>query len=73
MAGSEAALRMADRLAGGTLAEQIGAYRKVRAPWRAIAEQLREDFGVEVTPDTLRVWAVKLGVADGPVEAEAVS
>lgn len=70
MAGSKAALRMADRLTGGTLAERIGEYRKVRAPWRAIAEHLHEQFGVEATPDTLRAWALDLGVADGPTEPE---
>ena len=48
MAGSKAALRMADRLAGGNLGQIIAKYRRARAPWQAIADLLHSDYGVEV-------------------------
>lgn len=68
MARTKASLRMADRLTGGTLAEEIAKYRKVEAPWTAIAAHLFQQYGVEVTGPTLRTWAVELGVDDGPAE-----
>lgn len=73
MAGSKAALRMADRLTGGTLADQIAEYRKVRAPWPAIADHLRAAHGVEVSADTLRQWARELGVDESPSAPEPES
>jgi hypothetical protein len=72
MAGSKAALRMADRLAGGKLADEIARYRKVKAPWPSIADYLNEEYGVEVTGDTLSNWARELGVGDA-TQDEAVS
>jgi hypothetical protein len=73
MAGSDASMRMADRLAGGKLKEEIARYRKVRAPWPAIAAHLREQYGVEVTGDTLRLWAERLGVDDASLRAAAAA
>lgn len=73
MARTNAARLMADRLAGGKLAEEISHYRKLKAPWQSIASHLHAEFGVEVTGDTLRIWAREMGVDDASLQAEAAS
>lgn len=62
MPRTDAALRMADRLADGTLAELLARYRKAQVGWAAIARMLEVDHGIVVSSDTLPVWAAKLGV-----------
>jgi hypothetical protein len=58
---------MADRLMGGQLVETVHAYRRSGIAWAAIARLLHDQHGVEVSPETLRVWIEK------DVAAEAAS
>lgn len=54
------AYRMADRLAGGELADLLGQYRRAGVAWRAIARLLLDEFGIEASADTLKAWAEEL-------------
>lgn len=40
----------------GGLAEYVASRRSVGRSWRAIARDLRDETGVEVTDETLRGW-----------------
>lgn len=53
---------MANRLAGGNLPELLAERRSLGLSWDDIVRQLYTEFGVEVTSETLRQWAEKLGI-----------
>jgi len=61
--------RMADHLAGGKLAEVLGAKFDAGVPWEVVSRHLFAEFGIDVTGQTLRRWALVLGLTD----AEAAS
>lgn len=70
--------RMADHLAGGRLLELLTEKAANEVPWEVVSRQLYADFHIDVTGQTLRRWAVILGLgkADPPVApapAEAAS
>jgi len=58
---------MADRMADGTLEEQIRSLRADGESWEVIARRLYEAHGIEVTGQTLRNWGLALGLRDEAV------
>lgn len=61
-----AKFRMADRLAGGTLAVQIAAYRARGVSYDRIAALLYAEHHIEVSGPTIKTWVDELG---SPTEA----
>lgn len=57
---------MADRLLDGQLAERLTEYREAGVSFPAIA-RLLEKHGINVSDETIRAWAKRLGVTDGKV------
>jgi hypothetical protein len=55
--------RMADHLAGGRLLEVLTEKAEAGLPWEVVSKQLFVDFHIDVTGQTLRRWAVILGLA----------
>jgi len=52
--------RMADRLAQGTLAEQMLALRAAGLSYHQISRRLFADHGIEVTAPTVTIWLAQL-------------
>ncbi len=52
--------RMADRLAGGELAEIIRKGRSKGLSWDSIAARLYADHYIEVTGNTVQAWAQQI-------------
>lgn len=48
--------RMADRLAGGTLAELLRTWGREGLSHSAISSRLFAEFGIEATPPTVGAW-----------------
>lgn len=48
--------RMADRMSDGRLERLLREHRQAGMSWEAIASRLFADHGIEVTPQTLRMW-----------------
>lgn len=61
---------MADRLAGGQLADLMASYRTDGMSWDDIARKLY-GLGVEANGETLRLWAKTLGITDESAAAAA--
>lgn len=55
---------MADRLAGGTLADQLREHLAAGRSYDAIARHLFADFGIEVTRGTVGNWCRELGLLE---------
>lgn len=53
---------MADRLAGGNLADRLTELRGEDRSFEQIARDLHNEFGVEVTAETVRKWSRQLGI-----------
>lgn len=58
---------MADRMADGTLAERLKGLRAAGESWEAIARQLYDECGIEVSGQTLRTWGLALGLREDEV------
>lgn len=56
--------RMADRLAGGELAETIGKLRSEGVGHELISRRLYADFGIEATRQTVASWCDTLDRAE---------
>ncbi len=54
--------RMADRMAGGKLADIIGALRADGRSYEDVTRRLFADHGIEVTRQTVARWGALLGV-----------
>lgn len=64
-----AQFRMADRLADGQLTEAIRKFRAQGLSFDGIAGRLYAEHGIEVSGNTVAVWARKLGIEPEPEEA----
>ena len=53
--------RMADRMAGGKLAEIIAELRTEGRSYEDVTRRLFADFGIEVTRQTVARWGALLG------------
>lgn len=54
--------RMADRLAGGNLAEALTRLKADERSYEDIGRQLYADYGIEVSRPTLAKWCAELGI-----------
>lgn len=59
-----AQFRMADRLAGGKLAEALARLKAEDRSYEDIGRQLYADHGIEVSRPTLAKWCSELGIED---------
>jgi hypothetical protein len=57
-----AQFRMAERLAGGDLAELLAAQFAKTGSWEQVARDLYATYGITITGQTLRRWAEQLGI-----------
>lgn len=57
-----ATFRMADRLAGGTLADQLREMRGDDLSFDEIGRRLYAEHGIEVTRQTISNWCETLGI-----------
>jgi len=57
--------RMAQRLAGGKLAELLARYRNENRSFDEIARLLYAEHGIEVTRQTIARWTEELGISAG--------
>jgi hypothetical protein len=57
-----AQFRMAERLAGGELAEKLGTQFAATGSWEQVARDLYATYGISITGQTLRRWAEQLGI-----------
>ncbi len=57
-----AQFRMAERLAGGDLAEKLAAQFAQTGSWEQVARDLYATYGITITGQTLRRWAEQLGI-----------
>lgn len=48
--------RLADHLLKGKLEEYVAERRSQGYSWRRISLELRDDIGIDVTHETLRLW-----------------
>ena len=60
---------MADRLAGGRLADVLATQKAELRSWEAVSRHLHAEFGIEVTSETLRRWGIELGIKRPAAEA----